>query len=1227
MASSNERPDDAPIGPVSSLRSRFENLGKDDVSKDSKDASKFGHSQGKSLAVPTGTAGNGSSHARPQSMIEMTPSKKQPPIVTVQSPQSPHLQNGDPRTPVPPGKSSPRGHAKTLSRAASPLLEEKTAPFTNLPSASILASKPIWEPAKVIPAGSQSPRRASATPPPVNRAAKPRIPNKPTALSHKSALSHAETGSISKPNKNLAAPEQNTAELTDHSVSPFSTPPSSREQSPIRKTQNYAMQSQLQRQRNESDGSTPYASRAESLAFAAGRVRAKSDASFVERLRSDSSSSLAEPSPISESVTQMFPVHHDIAARGDQLVNGQPRPFVPPVRHKSMKITEHALASDLPDDRPRLPVRPELQVRSGRTSPTKSRSGRTSPSKLKHEMSMKRSIDGLKRAATLDEQRITHQRIPAVKPAQISALHLGFDRSPQATAAQVSSAPAIPSPRRSTDRREPPPPPRPASNSRLREGETEVIATSSTINPVTSLSEFPDASQASRRPPRYPRRPFLIPTDYETKLLAVCGEYVCTSGYITKVWTLRTGELLMNMVHGEGVKVTSLAFKPMPRPEDEGKRIWLGTNSGEILEVDVPSQSVVKSKSGAHLRREIIRMFRHASELWTLDDSGELCVWKPDQKGLPTLDSSCNTFRVPRGHTSSLVCGKYLWIATGKDIRVFLPSARSDAEFQVLRHPLSQPGIGDVTAAATLSSNPELVYFGHSDGKVSIYNQHDYSCIGVVNISLYRISTLLGVGEYLWAGYSTGMAYIYDTSRTPWRVKKDWQAHEKQISSIVADPSALWKLDRLQVISLGTDNTIRLWDGYLEDDWLEIRMQNYDTEYCSFREISAAVLTWNAGAAKPHYLQQSPEDNNFFREYLGSSEPADILVFGFQELVDLENKRTTAKSFFKSKKTDSSEQQHMSHQYRAWRDHLTKCIDDFMPVGQTYSLLHTSSMVGLFTCVFVKSTLKSCIKHIHTSEIKRGMGGLHGNKGALVMRLVLDDSSLCFINCHLAAGQTQTLHRNNDVAAILESESLPAYPLANGSVAKHSDVFACGGDGSMIMDHEICILNGDLNYRIDTMGRDTVVKHVQGNNLSRLLERDQLLLSRKKNPGFRLRAFQENPINFAPTYKYNVHTDEYDTSEKRRAPAWCDRILYRGLKNVKMEEYRRWELRVSDHRPVSGRLRLRVKTVDEHRRVTTWDKCQRELDASRKRIAKAVHLEYLVNVLGLSAQEAASALK
>lgn len=159
----------------------------------------------------------------------------------------------------------------------------------------------------------------------------------------------------------------------------------------------------------------------------------------------------------------------------------------------------------------------------------------------------------------------------------------------------------------------------------------------------------------------------------------------------------------------------------------------------------------------------------------------------------------------------------------------------------------------------------------------------------------------------------------------------------------------------------------------------------------------------------------------------------------------------------------------------------------------------------------------------------------------------------------------------------------------------------------MIVDHEICVINGDLNYRIDTMSRDTVVKAVQQNNMSKLRDRDQLLVSRRKNPAFRLRAFEELPLNFAPTYKYDVGTDRYDTSEKRRSPAWCDRVLYRANGKIEQLDYGRHEIKVSDHRPVSGRFRLHVKNVDERKRAqvvmeaynTFEDARQRHLDEAK----------------------------
>jgi len=51
-----------------------------------------------------------------------------------------------------------------------------------------------------------------------------------------------------------------------------------------------------------------------------------------------------------------------------------------------------------------------------------------------------------------------------------------------------------------------------------------------------------------------------------------------------------------------------------------------------------------------------------------------------------------------------------------------------------------------------------------------------------------------------------------------------------------------------------------------------------------------------------------------------------------------------------------------------------------MPSSESYTLLHTANLVGLFTCVFVKNSERVKIRDVRAAEVKLGMGGLHGNK-------------------------------------------------------------------------------------------------------------------------------------------------------------------------------------------------------------------------------------------------------
>lgn len=70
-------------------------------------------------------------------------------------------------------------------------------------------------------------------------------------------------------------------------------------------------------------------------------------------------------------------------------------------------------------------------------------------------------------------------------------------------------------------------------------------------------------------------------------------------------------------------------------------------------------------------------------------------------------------------------------------------------------------------------------------------------------------------------------------------------------------------------------------------------------------------------------------------------------------------------------------------------------------------------------------------------------------------------------------------------------------------------------------------------------------------------------------------GFTEGQITFAPTYRYDAGSNNYDTSEKSRIPAWTDRVLFQGV-GINQLAYERAELLSSDHKPVKACFRIEV---------------------------------------------------
>jgi len=230
---------------------------------------------------------------------------------------------------------------------------------------------------------------------------------------------------------------------------------------------------------------------------------------------------------------------------------------------------------------------------------------------------------------------------------------------------------------------------------------------------------------------------------------------------------------------------------------------------------------------------------------------------------------------------------------------------------------------------------------------------------------------------------------------------------------------------------------------------------------------------------------------------------------------------------------------------------------------------------------------------------------------------------VCFINCHLAAGQDQVRQRGRDVAAILEERALFPEQSSFDPCA-----FVNGGDGTMVLDHEIVFVSiysrcgfhvlkvaqfsGDMNYRIEAR-REMVIASVRSGEHQNLQVHDQLLKEMKLNRGFRLRSFQEGSINFIPTYKYDPRTNDFDTSPKKRTPAWCDRILWRVLNSsrVVQTQYCRWEANISDHRPISAVFNLTVKSINPASMAAVKSDVEKEWASLQQRLLSDLQKFYI----------------
>lgn len=403
----------------------------------------------------------------------------------------------------------------------------------------------------------------------------------------------------------------------------------------------------------------------------------------------------------------------------------------------------------------------------------------------------------------------------------------------------------------------------------------------------------------------------------------------------------------------------------------------------------------------------------------------------------------------------------------------------------------------------------------------------------------------------IWADNGDALSKIYAGTGA---LKSSFTRHGKMsIAGALAD--ARKSATRMYINNFadkGRQNTIDMLLGRLMDqspmmvydpvtESVNAEMDRRLSEYSNIENISIWVGTFNLNG-KGHGVKEDLSTWLCPKLNEPQSQP-EIIAVGFQEIVELSPQQIMS--------TDPARRQ-------VWEEAVDQTLNArSKESSEKYVLLRSGQLVGAALMVFVKVKVLKSIKNVEGSVKKTGMSGIAGNKGAVAIRMDYASTSLCFVTAHLAAGFANYEERNKDFRTI-----------------SHGLRFQ---RNRSIEDHQSIIWLGDFNYRIG-LSDDKVRRYIQAGDLETLYANDQLNLQMVAGRTFPY--YSEARITFLPTYKYDLGSDTYDSSEKARIPAWCDRVLRKG-DNLRQINYTTAPLRFSDHRPVFATFQCTVSRIDE----------------------------------------------
>ncbi|KAK0449959.1 inositol polyphosphate phosphatase [Armillaria borealis] len=190
---------------------------------------------------------------------------------------------------------------------------------------------------------------------------------------------------------------------------------------------------------------------------------------------------------------------------------------------------------------------------------------------------------------------------------------------------------------------------------------------------------------------------------------------------------------------------------------------------------------------------------------------------------------------------------------------------------------------------------------------------------------------------------------------------------------------------------------------------------------------------------------------------------------------------------------------------------LSPRITSKEPRKGPYQLLIKERMMGIYLAVYIHRDLKSHVDGTSKSAVTAGLiGGRVGNKGAVGISLKIDGMSFLFLNCHLTAHEGKVNHRLANLAKIKSELSVDDF-------LSHTDERMMAED--LTDKFDFTFIFGDLNFRlnISRLHADWLISRQE---YAQALAFDQLRDIMEKEQAFV--GFQEAPIDFPPTFKYDV---------------------------------------------------------------------------------------------------------